>query len=37
MSREVFTKVIRGAHAWAAQAEEGLQAAIAATRPRSAR
>ena len=33
MSREVFTKVIRGAHAWAAQAEEGLQAAIAAHGP----
>jgi acetyl-CoA synthase len=29
MSREVFTKVIRGAHAWAEQAEEGLRAAIA--------
>ena len=29
MSREVFTKVIRGAHAWVRQAEEQLQAAIA--------
>jgi len=29
MSREVFSKVIRGAHAWVEQAEGALQAAIA--------
>ena len=29
MSREVFTNVIRGAHAWVRQAEEKLQAALA--------
>ena len=29
MSREVFTKVIRGAHAWVRQAQKGLEATIA--------
>ncbi len=29
MSKQVFTKVIRGAHAWVKQAEEALQAALA--------
>ncbi|MHB1034880.1 MAG: acetyl-CoA decarbonylase/synthase complex subunit alpha/beta [Pirellulales bacterium] len=33
MSREVFTKVIRGAHAWVRQAEQSLEAAVAAHGP----
>src|SRR5574340_1826104 len=33
MSRGVFTKVIRGAHAWVRQAEESLEAAIASHGP----